>query len=48
MNWSKEYCDIENKWLIGTLQGGIFETKFVFDTEDIADLMLFCLERVIN
>lgn len=48
MNWSKDFCDIEGVWLVGTLEDGMFETKFVFHTEDMADLMLFCLERAVN
>jgi hypothetical protein len=46
--YTKEYCDIEDKWLVGSMDGDMFTALYCFDTEDLADLMLFCLERVID
>lgn len=48
MKYGKEFCDIENVWLIGSLDGDMFTTLYVFHSEDMADLMLFCLERIVK
>lgn len=44
MNWIKEFDEIDNTWVILNSNG---VCVFAFFDEDMADLMLFCLERAI-
>ena len=47
MNWIKEFDETDNTWVVGRNVGEMFEATFAFNDEDMADLMLFCLERAI-
>ena len=44
MNWVKEFDETDNSWCILNENG---TCMFVFWSEGLADLMLFCLERAI-
>jgi len=44
MNWVKEFDETDSTWVILDVHG---VCQFVFYDENMADLMLFCLERVV-
>ena len=44
MNWVKEFDEIDGTWVILDTNK---VCQFVFFDEDMADLMLFCLERAV-
>lgn len=44
MNWVKEFDETDSTWVILDIHG---VCQFVFFDENMADLMLFCLERTV-
>lgn len=45
MNWHKQYDVEDNNWIVYNHN---WTEEFRFETEGLADLMLFCLERAIS
>ena len=46
--WYKEFDEINGVWVVGKILNEVNCPMFIFANEDVADLMLFCLERVIE
>jgi hypothetical protein len=45
MGWYKQYDEREKMWVVYNGEPGC---DFAFENEDMADLMLFCLEKAIS